>query len=230
MVDERLTKHLRSYLGDWPPTTRLTVVGSAQRTKPGWDEVIRPVLGIETLQGTILSVPPKYLDRVHELSIQCGGDLDETGAGLAELLGKTGWRFGRGFYRWTTKPKVVEAANPSSRGMWVRPDDARTPPWLRQFSGDVLIAMEDGELAASVGIKRHDHWGHELAVVTEEPFRNQGIAARLIARAATRVLDQGAVPIYVHADDNVGSAKAAQAAGFDDKGWRICGLFPPSRL
>lgn len=225
MPDERLTNHLRAHLGAWPPPGRLTIVGSAERTKPGWDGKIQPVLGIETLEGTVLSVPPKYFDRVWTLCEENNHDLDALGRQLAEALDRPGWRFGRGFFRWTTAPKPDEQP---LLGTWHLPTDAVVPPWLRTFPGKVLIAEIDGELAASVGIKRHNHWGHELAVVTEENFRQQGIAARVIRQAAARVLEHGAIPLYVHADDNVGSAKAAQAAGFDDQGWRILGIFPPT--
>ena len=41
-----------------------------------------------------------------------------------------------------------------------------------------------------------------------------------MATAAAYVLDHGDVPLYLHTDDNVASAKAADAAGFPDLGWR----------
>ena len=45
-----------------------------------------------------------------------------------------------------------------------------------------------------------------------------------MATAARYVLDHGAVPIYLHADDNIASAKAAEAAGFPDQGWRVLSI------
>lgn len=221
--DQRITNHLEELLGAWPPTAKLQVVGSAQRTKPGWDEAIRPVLGIETLQGTVLSVPPRLGDTIRGLAAEANNDLDLVGAQLSTLLERPGWRFGRGFYRWTTRPTPGE-----DRGHWLDASDQRLPTWLRRFSGPVLVALVDDEVVCAVGIKRHNHWGHELAVRTDPSHRRTGLGAALVAQAGRQVLEHGAIPIYVHADDNVGSACTAQAAGFDDIGWRVAGIFPPS--
>lgn len=227
-MDSRLLKHLQTHLGTWPPLNRLTVVGSAQRTKPGWDEQIRPVLGIETLDGTLLSVPPRYAEQIRAL----GTDLDVVGAALPEVLGKPGWRFGRGFFRWSTAPRFPRSKSRARRALhwrsdWVNHDSVLVPEWLQRFSGPVLVATVENQLAASVGIKRHNHWGHEIAIVTEPEFRGNGIATALVAQAATQILGQGAIPLYIHADDNTASANTAQAAGFADYGWRVVGLFPP---
>ena len=102
------------------------------------------------------------------------------------------------------------------------------PPWLHPFNGDVLVALaDDGTVAAGVGRKQHDRHGHELAVVTEEAHRGQGLARRLVTQAARRVLDDGAVPVYLHDPANHASARTADASGFPDVGWRILGLFGP---
>ena len=65
----------------------------------------------------------------------------------------------------------------------------------------------------------------QLAVVTEEGHRGKGWAQRLVTQAARQVLADGAVPTYLHAPDNVASARTADASGFPDVGWRIFGLF-----
>jgi GNAT superfamily N-acetyltransferase len=85
---------------------------------------------------------------------------------------------------------------------------------------------DDGEYVAGVGIKKHDPYGHELAVVTEERAGGKGLGRRLVTQAARRVLADGAVPTYLHADSNVRSAKVADASGFPDRGWRILGVAP----
>jgi GNAT superfamily N-acetyltransferase len=104
-------------------------------------------------------------------------------------------------------------------------DDARVPDWLLPFGGEVLMAFdpESGAYIAGVGIKVHDEFGHELAVVTEDAAQGRGLARRLVAQAGRRVIEGGAVPTYLHADANVRSAKVAVAAGFPDVGWRILG-------
>ncbi|HEX9530635.1 MAG TPA: GNAT family N-acetyltransferase, partial [Acidimicrobiales bacterium] len=67
-------------------------------------------------------------------------------------------------------------------------------------------------------------FGHELAVVTEDGHREGGLARRLVAQAARRVVAEGAVPTYLHSDSNVASAHVAEAAGFADQGWRVVSL------
>jgi predicted GNAT family acetyltransferase len=75
-------------------------------------------------------------------------------------------------------------------------------------------------------VKRHDAYGHELAVGTVPGARGRGLARRLVAQAARRVLDEGAVPTYLHERDNLASARVAEAAGFPDRGWRSYGVYP----
>ncbi|PWU56502.1 GNAT family N-acetyltransferase, partial [Micromonospora globispora] len=56
--------------------------------------------------------------------------------------------------------------------------------------------------------------------------QGRGLARRLVAQAARRVLDEGAVPTYLHAFDNPASARVAEAAGFPDRGWTSYGVYP----
>lgn len=218
-----LTEHLRAWLGLWPPPhPGLTIVGSLERDRPGWDGSIRPVAGIETLEGSILSVSPLRIGAVRSI----GDDLDTVGANLGEALGRPTWRFGRGVYRWSDAPTPGD-----DPGVWLPTDDPRVPPWLRPFNGEVLIgfAGSDGsEVAAGVGRKQHDRYGHELAVVTEEAHRGRGWARQLVTQAARRVIEEGAIPMYLHAPDNHASARTAEASGFPDHGWRALGLFARS--
>jgi predicted GNAT family acetyltransferase len=100
------------------------------------------------------------------------------------------------------------------------------PGWLRVFGGDVLIAQDpdNGAYLAGVGIKRHDQYGHELAVGTVPAARGRGLARHLVAQAARRVLDEGAVPTYLHSFGNAASARVADAAGLPDAGWIAFGV------
>ncbi|MEZ5380088.1 MAG: GNAT family N-acetyltransferase [Acidimicrobiales bacterium] len=226
-LPERLARHLDEWLGQWRPPGEgeLIVVGSEKRTQPGWDGTIRPFVGIETLSGAVLSVPPERVAAVRAL----GDDLDTVGARLGDALGLIDHRFGRGIYRWSTNPAPPD---PNRLGLWLPTTDPRVLPWLRPFNGDVLVGFDAPDLAsgtsqvaAGVGRKQHDQHGHELAVVTEEGHRGKGWAASLVSQAARRVLDDRAIPIYLHAPDNRASAKTADACGFPDRGWRILGLF-----
>jgi GNAT superfamily N-acetyltransferase len=109
--------------------------------------------------------------------------------------------------------------------VWLPPSDERVPPWLAVFNGDVLVHLDEhGRYGAGVGRKYHDANGQELSVATEEHLRGRGLARRLVAQAARRVADEGAVATYLHATSNTASARVADAAGFPDTGWWILGL------
>jgi GNAT superfamily N-acetyltransferase len=214
--DARLTDHLRTWLGRWPGSgPGLTVVGSSRRVEPGWDGHVHAVIGVEAPDGGVLSVPPAAEPAVAAL-LATGDD----GSGVPAAAQLDGGFF-RGVFRWSTEPAALPDA-----GEWVPALDPSVPDWLRPFGGDVLVARapDTGEHLAGVGIKRHDAHGHELAVVTAEAARGRGLARRLVAQAARRVLDEGAVPTYLHAHSNSGSAKVADAAGFPDRGWSVLGV------
>jgi GNAT superfamily N-acetyltransferase len=218
-VVERLGAHLRTWLGAWPPESPLVVTSAPTRTQPGWDGAVHPVVGVASPGGAVLSVPPDRVDAVAALA----HDLDGLRAAGGDLGPALGWPEGRlfeGVFRWSEAPSDLEDG-----GEWVPVGDPRVPPWLVPFGGEVLMAFDPttGEYVAGVGIKVHDEFGKELAVVTEEAAQGRGLARRLVAQAARRVLDEGAVPTYLHADANVRSAKVAVASGFPDLGWRILG-------
>ena len=216
---DRLTAHLRTWLGAWPPRGPLTVATARTRTEPGWDGAVHPVVGVASPEGAVLSVPPDRVDAVAALAPDLDG-LRSSGEALGDALAWPGARLFEGVFRWSEAP-----ADLGDAGEWVPVDDERVPPWLVPFGGEVLLAFDEanGYYVAGVGIKVHDEYGHELAVVTEEAAQGRGLARRLVAQAARRVLDRGAVPTYLHADANVRSAKVAVAAGFPDRGWRILG-------
>jgi GNAT superfamily N-acetyltransferase len=215
---ERLERHLADWLGAWPPAPgELLVVGSERRTTPGWDGKVYPVAGVSTPDGTVLSVPPDVVEETR----RAGQDLAAMAAALPALVGRPDARFGRGVFRWSHE--LVEASDADA--VWMAPDDERVPPWLAMFNGEVLVHLDEhGRYGAGVGRKRHDDWGQELSVATDEHLRGQGLARRLVAQAARRVADEGAVATYLHAVSNTASAKVAEASGFPDTGWWILGL------
>ncbi len=191
-----IDRFLQEWLGRWPPTSERDVVGSALRTLPGWDGKVHPLFGVGDEQGRrVVSVAP---DR----------------ARLPDPL--AGWTTFEGVFRFTEEPADLEPL-----GEWVTIDHPALPAWLKPFGGDALLVLEDGRYIAGVGLKRHLPTGWEISVGTEPEARGRGYARRLNATAARYVLDHGAVPLYLHADDNAASAKAALAAGFPDLGWRV---------
>ncbi|MDQ4068218.1 MAG: GNAT family N-acetyltransferase [Actinomycetota bacterium] len=214
-VVDRLDRHLRDWLGAWPPEGEVTVVGCARRAEPCWDGAIRPLAGVSTPEGTVVSVPP---DR--EEAVRAGGStLEEVLEALPQALGQPGGVVGRGVYRYAVEPPDVEPI-----GEWVPADDPEVPAWLRPFGGKVLVVRGDGQYVAGLGIKRHDSLGREVAVATEEPWRGRGLARALVAQASRAILEEGGVPIYLHGRGNEASARVADACGFRDRGWLVLGL------
>jgi len=211
-VGERLTAHLRDDLGAWPPAGPLVVTTSPSRTRPGWDGAVRVVAGLESPDGTVLSVPPHAVEPLR----RCGDDLAAVEVALAGLLERPSARLVRSVLRWTDAPADLPAL-----GEEVPADEPVVPEWLRPFGGTVLLALDEhGRYLAGVGRKRHDRWCTELAVGTEPAAQGRGLARRLVATAARRVLDEDAVPTYQHDPDNVASAHVADATGFPDRGLR----------
>lgn len=210
-----LAAHLASWLGKWPGDgAGLTVVGSSRRTEPGWDGGVHAVIGVSEADGQgVLSVPPSVADAV------AAALAEGNRAGVPAAAGVDG-RFFTGVFRWSTAP-----ADLPDGGEWLAADDPSVPDWLRPFGGEVLVAVDPdtGEHLSGVGIKRHDSFGQELAVVTRPAAEGRGLGRRLVAQAARRVLDEGAVPTYLHASDNYASAHLAAAAGFPDLGWAVHG-------
>jgi len=216
VVPARLVAHLRTWLGRWPGDgPGLRVVGWPGRLQPGWDGQLHLLVGVSTPDGGVLSVPPEAAEAVAAL-LAAGGARAQVPA-AAGLAG----RWFTGTFRWSIAPAALPEA-----GRWVPADAPGVPDWLRPFGGDALVAVdpETGEHLAGVGIKRHDVHGRELAVVTTDAARGRGLARRLVAQAARRVLDEGAVPTYLHAVDNPASAHVADASGFPDRGWQVHGL------
>jgi GNAT superfamily N-acetyltransferase len=216
-------EHLQSWIGAWPPEGHVQVVANPRRALPGWDGRVAPVVGVVTAEGNaLIGVAPDLAPAVaaRAAAAKGGDDLAALLADVPRLIGRRGVA-GRGVFRWSTTPADLEDI-----GVWVPYDDPRVPDWLRPFGGEVLLVLDGDRYVAGVGLKKHDAAGHEIAVGTEEAARGRGLARRLVAQAARRVLTDGAVPTYLHAPDNIASARVADAAGFPDRGWSVIGFFP----
>jgi GNAT superfamily N-acetyltransferase len=221
-----LAQHLSHWLGRWPPTEPVDVVGSVRRQRPGWDGRVMPVLGVGCPDATVVSIPPNCLDLVRGRVARPGtttrSRLTALMRQLPLMLGRPGQRVYSGVFRWSAAPADLPDA-----GVWVDATDPAVPNWLRPFGHQVLIAWDPdtGGYLAGVGLKHHDRYGREIAVGTEPAARGRGLARRLVAQAARRVLDEGAIPTYQHDPANAASARVADASGFPDRGWRSLAMF-----
>ncbi len=171
--------------------------------------------------GTVIAVTP---DAVEAVTTALAAGLDRPGLGdeLGAILGVGPAAFGTGVFRTTdvVDPTIADL------GEWFDHQTDDLPEWLAPFNGPRLVAFDaDGRPIAGVGIKIHDRWGREIAVVTDEAARGRGMARRLVATAARRILDEGAVPTYLHDPRNLASAHVADSVGFLDRGWTVHGLW-----
>lgn len=220
---ERLVRHLRSWVGAWPPpTSGVHVVGDPARLDPTWDGTVRPLQGAGDGRGTVVGVPPDVVGAVRS-AFAGGADRPGLGDELGEILGVGPATLGTGVFRTTTTidPDLADL------GEWFEEHTDGLPEWLAPFNGPRLVAFDDdGRLLGGVGIKVHDQYGQELSVVTEEAARGRGVARRLVATATRRILAEGSVPTYLHDPANTASARVADAVGFPDRGWTVLGLWP----
>ena len=219
VVPERLAAHLAEYLGRWPPGRDVEVAGSRRRLEPAWDGARVAVVAVRSPHGAVISVPPDLAPAVTEVATDIGSP--NFRSALATAVGRPGRVSPWVVLRWTTTPAPLPGG-----GLWLDSGDAHLPDWLHAFPGPVLaIFDDDGSYLAGVGIKAHTALGKELAVGTSEAARGRGLARRLVAQAARAILDEGAIPLYVHAADNEPSARVADAAGFPDLGWRLLAVW-----
>lgn len=223
---DRLHRHLRTWLGRWPGSGPVEVVGSIARERPGWDGRVFPVIGVRSPKSGVLSVPPDAAETVRSAVARSStADSERAWAEvlgrLPALLGAPDRRVYSGVFRWCERP-----ADLSDAGVWIDVDDPSVPEWLKPFSSPVLVTFdpETGQYLGGVGIKHHDQYGREIAVGTAPEARGRGLARALVSQAARRILDEGGVPTYQHDPANAASARVAEAAGFPDRGWRSAGM------
>ncbi|MGC8465385.1 MAG: GNAT family N-acetyltransferase [Acidimicrobiales bacterium] len=217
-----LVDHLKNFLGFWTADRRsLVVSGCELRSRPGWDGNVRPFVGVIDQDGFgVLSVESAMVAPVQSLLNGCTTYSRGALEGLPAVLGMSGKSVFEGVFRYCFAPRRFDRL-----GEWFDASAAIVPQWLHPFGGEVLLALdEDKKYLGGVGIKRHDEFGREIAVVTEEAARGRGIARSLVAQATERILEEGRAPTYLHAPGNLASARVAESVGFLDRGWKIVGI------
>jgi ribosomal protein S18 acetylase RimI-like enzyme len=212
-----LRQHLARRVGGVPADAGVLVIANPRNALPGWDGHPPLVTGVADPAGrTAVALPPAEAARAAELlhGRAPGSPLNGSRM-LASLVGRPTHTVERVTFRWSVQPADLPDA-----GVWVDAGSSALPQWLRPFGGQALVAFDKkGGYLAGVGIKRHDQFGHEISVGTSPHARGLGLARRLVAQAARHILDQGLIPTYLHALDNIASSRVASAAGFPDLGW-----------
>ncbi len=206
---------------DCEPTLLATdgvhIVASERRLRAGWGGYTVPLLAIATPGGGIVSVRPDLAKRAQSELGQ-----ESTGRPLQEADFE--------HLRQVTRTAVPYAYNLSGYALFAAPGhfvsvpsraerfdlgDPRGADLRRRFDGEVFaIPGTRGEIAswAAIKLKSEDVW--EIAVVTEAPYRGQGLAKEVVSAATAYILEQGRVPLYVHDRTNVASARVCRSLGY----------------
>jgi len=83
------------------------------------------------------------------------------------------------------------------------------------FNEHVYALERDGKIvSACVSAKENDHCG-EAWVTTDENYRHQGLAQKVVSAWAKDVIRAGKIPLYSHKITNLGSAKLAKRLGLE---------------
>jgi len=114
----------------------------------------------------------------------------------------------------------------------LRHDDSQADWFRYHFDGPIFAARgEHGDVASWAAIKCKSHHVWEMAVATEPPYRNRGLARSTVSRATRAALEAGKVPIYLHDVGNAASARVCRALGYQFYGHELTcesGRIPPN--
>ncbi len=95
--------------------------------------------------------------------------------------------------------------------------------WFRlHFDGPVFVARNEQQAIvswAAIKCKSREVW--EMAVATEPPYRNRGLARSVVSHATAVALQAGKIPLYLHETSNQASARVAATLGFQFYGYEL---------
>lgn len=220
---DRLTAFFGEELG--VPPELLTepgvhVVTGPKREEPCWCDFRLPFLMIGHGNSTVISVTRSLMPRISSV-------LDSSAARITTEAVRA-------------MQAVVSAAHPgvkclAGRALYCEPEDFEPfdghatekllphhPDWddfREHFDGPVFVVRApDGDVAAwaAIKLKSDDVW--EVAVTTEKRRRGRGLAKVVVSAATQHILECGRVPLYVHDDGNLPSARVARALGYGEFG------------
>ena len=195
----------------------LHVVPSERRMRPGWGGYTVPILALSTSVGGIVSARPDLLDRVRS---GLGPVLDDRPLSAAEFTRLHHVSRLAIPYAYSLSGHVLytdaEHFQPRpTRAVRLEKSDVRGTDLRRRFDGEIFVVFSvRGEVASwsAIKLKSPDVW--EIAVVTEAPFRGQGLAKEVVSAATAYILEQGRLALYVHDRTSVASAKVCRALGY----------------
>jgi RimJ/RimL family protein N-acetyltransferase len=195
----------------------LHILPSERRTRPGWGGYTVPILALSTAAGGIVSARPDLLERVKS---GLGPSLLDRPLSASEFtrlhqVARLAIPYAyslSGHVLYTDKDHFQPRPSRATR---LERSDPRGTDLRRRFDGEIFVVWSiRGEIASwsAIKLKSDDVW--EIAVVTEAPFRGQGLAKEVVSAATTYILEQGRLALYVHDRTNLASARVCRSLGY----------------
>ena len=176
-----------------------------------------PILALSTPYGGIVSSRPDLLERVRS---GLGPTATDRPLGPAEFtrlhqLARLAIPYAYSLSGHVLYTDAEHFQPRSSRAVQLDRRDVRGTDLRRRFDGEIFVIWSvRGEIASwsAIKLKSPDVW--EIAVVTEAPFRGQGLAKEVVSAATAYILEQGRMALYVHDRTNLASAKVCRSLGY----------------
>jgi GNAT superfamily N-acetyltransferase len=193
------------------------ILPSERRTRPGWGGYTVPIMALSTTSGGIVSARPDMLDRVRS---SLGPTTLDRPLGVAEFTRLHQVSRLAIPYAYTLSGHVLYAdvdhfRSRPTRAVRLDRGDVRGTDLRRRFDGEIFVVWSlRGEIASwsAIKLKSPDVW--EIAVVTEAPYRGQGLAKEVVSAATAHILEQGRLALYVHDRTNLASARVCRSLGY----------------
>jgi RimJ/RimL family protein N-acetyltransferase len=193
------------------------VVPSERRGRPGWGGYTVPILALSTPRGGVVSTRPDLADRIRALLAfsQTGRPLGAAEFERLQQVTRAAVPYAYSLSGHVLFADLDRFQPRASRAQRLERTDPRGADLRRRFDGEVFaIRGTRGDVAswAAIKLKSDDIW--EIAVVTEPPYRGQGLAKEVVSAATAYILDQGRLALYVHDRTNLASAKVCRSLGY----------------
>lgn len=102
------------------------------------------------------------------------------------------------------------------------PDDLHADWFRLHFDGPIFVARnEHNAIVSWAAIKCKSNAVWEMAVATEPPYRNRGLARSVVSHATAMALDAGKIPLYLHEITDHASARVCNALGYQFYGYEL---------
>lgn len=195
----------------------LHILPSERRTRPAWGGYTVPILALSTTTGGIVSARPDLLERVRNGLGPVAPDRPLSVAEFTRLhhVARLAIPYAYSLSGHVLYTDTEHFQPHPSRAVRLDRGDVRGTDLRRRFDGEIFVVWSvRGEIASwsAIKLKSPDVW--EIAVVTEAPYRGQGLAKEVVSAATAYILEQGRLALYVHDRTNLASAKVCRALGY----------------